>query len=77
MSDLFTAEQQQEFVIRQLPEQYKSLYCACPNQVMIPENQRSQFSEQQMEILQERANGVAQEFLYSMTQQQQQQQQPS
>ena len=72
MNDLFTAKQQQqfliqEFVIRQLPEQYKPLYHSNPNLVMIPENQCTQFSEQQMEILQERANGVAQEFLHSIT----------
>lgn len=82
MNDPFTPDQQQDFVIqelviRQLPEQYKTLFRTRPNLVMIPENQRSQFSEQQMEILQERANGVAQEFLRSVTQEQPQQQQPS
>ena len=44
---------------------------------MIPENQCTQFSEQQMEILQEYANGIAQEILCSITQEQPQQQQPS
>ena len=84
MNDPFTAEQQQqfvvqEFVLRQIPDQYRALYRARPTHVIIPENQRTQFSEQQMEILQERANGVVQEFLRSVTQEQpqQQQQQPS
>ncbi|KAG2212154.1 hypothetical protein INT45_007692 [Circinella minor] len=80
MNDPFTSEQQQEFVVqefvtRQLPEQTRAAYRAHFPHIIIPENERTQFTAQQMEMLQERANGLAQGFLRSVAQGQPQQQQ--
>ena len=80
MNDPFTSEQQQDFVVqefvtRQLPEQTRAAYRAHFPHIIIPENERTQFTAQQMEMLQERANGLAQGFLRSVAQGQPQQQQ--
>lgn len=68
MTNSFTPTEQkqyviQEFVLEQLPEEYREVYKSRVEQVSIPQEERTKFSEESLKILRSRAETLSKKFL--------------